>query len=236
MEVIPAVDVLDGRVVRLTRGDYQAATIYADDPVATARAWIDQGAPLVHVVDLVGARSGRPDSRLWRRMAEAGLPFQVGGGLRTPQLVVEALESGARRVVVGTAAVWDPVMLERLVEDVGGEHVVAAIDLRGDRATGWGWTDKGRPIGDVLPDVLRSGVPRLMVTATSKDGTLDGPDLDLLKGVIAAAPGLAILASGGVGSLGDLEALGRLGVEGTVVGRAIYERRFTLAEAKAAAR
>jgi phosphoribosylformimino-5-aminoimidazole carboxamide ribotide isomerase len=236
MEVIPAVDVLDGRVVRLTRGDYQAATIYADDPVATARAWIDQGAPLVHVVDLVGARSGRPDSRLWRRMAEAGLPFQVGGGLRTPQLVVEALESGARRVVVGTAAVWDPVMLERLVEDVGGEHVVAAIDLRGDRATGWGWTDKGRPIGGVLPDVLRSGVPRLMVTATSRDGTLDGPDLDSLKGVIAAAPGLAILASGGVASLGDLEALGRLGVEGTVVGRALYERGFTLAEAKAAAR
>lgn len=235
MQVIPAVDVLGGRVVRLTRGDYEAVHVYDEDPVGAARRWQEAGAPLVHVVDLEGARSGRPNPALWSALAAGGVRFQVGGGLRTAEAIQAALESGAERVVVGTTTVWNPELLAEIAEDVGPERLVAALDLRDGRARGRGWRDEGRPVMEVLEGIRTAGLTRVLVTAIHRDGTMEGPDLAVIGGVGTAAPELVVLASGGVGRLEDLEALAGLGVEGVVVGRALYEGRFTLEEALAVA-
>lgn len=229
--VIPAVDVLGGRVVRLLRGSYDEVTVYGDDPVGTARAWIDAGAPLVHVVDLEGARSGSPDRSLWERLAEAGVPFQVGGGIRTAETARAALAAGAARVVMGTAAVWSP----ELLAAVGSpRRVVAAVDVRDGRATGAGWLDEGRDIAPVLDGLAAAGVGRLLVTGIGSDGTMEGPETALVRRVVADGR-FAVIASGGVGSVDDVAALARLGCEGVVVGRALYEGRIVLADAIAAA-
>ncbi len=228
--VIPAVDVLGGRVVRLLRGSYDEVTIYGDDPVARARAWIDAGAPLVHVVDLEGARSGDPDRSLWERLAGAGVPFQVGGGIRTAETARAALAAGAARVVMGTAAVWSP----ELLAAVGSPHrVVAAVDVRNGRATGAGWLDEGREIAAVLDGLAGAGVGRLLVTGIGSDGTMEGPETVLMGGVVADGR-FAVIASGGVGSVDDVAALARMGCEGVIVGRALYEGRIVLADAIAA--
>jgi phosphoribosylformimino-5-aminoimidazole carboxamide ribotide isomerase len=227
VQIIPAVDVLDGRVVRLMHGDYDRVTVYADDPVARAAAWVEEGAPLVHVVDLAGARSGDPDSRLWELLTEAGVPFQVGGGIRTASVARAALQAGALRVVMGTAAVWDPGIL---AEVGAADRVVAAVDVRGGRATGAGWLDEGRALDDVLDGLAAAGVRRMLVTGISRDGTMEGPETELLRSVMADGR-FAVIASGGVGSLDDIAAVGRLGCEGVIVGRALYEGRFSLAAA-----
>lgn len=227
MEIIPAVDVLDGRVVRLLRGDYARVTQYGSDPVEAARHWIEEGAERVHVVDLNGARTGEPDLSLWRRLAEAGVVFQAGGGLRTAARAREVLEAGAERVVMGTAAVWDPSSLAGL-----GPGVVAAVDVKGGRATGAGWLDEGREPGEVLDGLAGAGVTRVMVTGIGRDGTLEGADVDLTRAVVADGR-FAVVASGGIGTLSDLDPLADLGCEAVVVGRALYDRRFTVAEAQA---
>jgi phosphoribosylformimino-5-aminoimidazole carboxamide ribotide isomerase len=234
-QIVPAVDVLDGKVVRLHRGDYERVTVYAADPASQAQRWVAAGAELVHVVDLAGARSGDPDPDLWHRLGSAGVPFQVGGGIRSVESARAALAAGAARVVIGTAAVWDPALPAEIVAEVGPQAVVAAIDVRDGRATGAGWRDGGRQLGEVLTDLVRSGVERALVTGISRDGTMDGPDLVLMARAAAIAPDLRLLASGGVGSLADLETTRNAGYEGVIVGRALYEARFTLAEALAVA-
>lgn len=231
IEIIPAVDVLDGAVVRLTHGDFDRVTVYDPDPVAKARSWNDQGAGLVHVVDLDGARTGRPSPELWRRLAAAGVRFQVGGGIRTARSAESAMAAGAARVVLGTAAVWDPDVLAE-IGDVG--RIVAAVDVRDGRATGAGWMDEGRPLTDVLDDLAARGVPRLLVTGIARDGTMEGPETELL-GVVLADRRFRVIASGGVGSLADIRGVATLGCEGVIVGRALYEGCFTLDEALAAA-
>ncbi|HSJ28327.1 MAG TPA: 1-(5-phosphoribosyl)-5-[(5-phosphoribosylamino)methylideneamino] imidazole-4-carboxamide isomerase [Acidimicrobiia bacterium] len=230
LDIIPAVDVLDGSVVRLTHGDFDRVTVYDPDPVARARTWIDEGAALVHVVDLEGARSGQPSPDLWRRLSSAGVRFQVGGGIRTARWAEAALDAGAERVVLGTAAVWDPDVLAAIGE-IG--RVVAAVDVRDGRATGGGWLDEGRALGDVLDDLADRGVPRLLVTGIARDGTMQGPETELLDLVLTDRR-FRIIASGGVGSIEDLRGLADTGCEGVIVGRALYERRFTLSEALAA--
>jgi phosphoribosylformimino-5-aminoimidazole carboxamide ribotide isomerase len=224
-EVIPAVDVLDGKVVRLRRGDYGQVTEYGSDPVDVARAWLDQGAGRVHVVDLAGARSGETNFDLWERMAAAGVVFQAGGGIRTAQQARAVLAMGADRVVMGTAAVWQPSALEGL-----GKRVLAAVDVRGDKATGAGWLDDGRDVDDVLDSLAGVGVEQLLVTGISRDGMLDGPDIELTEQVVADRR-FGVIASGGVGGLDDVDRLSDLGCEAVVVGRALYEGHFTLADA-----
>lgn len=230
IQIIPAVDVLDGKVVRLMHGDYTRVTVYADDPVEQARTWTDGGATLVHVVDLAGARTGEPDGSLWERFGASGVPFQVGGGIRTADLARRALQAGAARVVMGTAAVWNPEMLAQ-VGDPG--RVVAAVDVRAGKATGAGWLDEGRDLAHVLDGLAEHGCARMLVTGIGRDGTMDGPETDLLR--VAVEDGrFAVIASGGVGTLDDIEAITALGCEGVIVGRALYEGRFTVEEALAA--
>ena len=235
MEVIPAVDILGGRVVRLYQGDYTRATVYDEDPVAVAAAWVTGGASRVHVVDLEGARSGLATPGIVEALGAAGVPFQIGGGIRDELAARAAMDAGAERVVVGTAAVrGDP--LGAIVDAVGRDSVVAAVDVRDGRSVGSGWADAGRSWRDVAADVVAAGVPRMLVTGVARDGTLRGPDLDLISAVQRAETSVALIASGGVGDLGDLERLAALGVEAVVVGRALYEERLGLEAAIAAAR
>lgn len=232
MQVIPAVDVLGGQVVRLLRGSYDEVTVYGSDPTAIASRWIEQGASMVHVVDLVGARTGHPDPILWERLAADGISFQVGGGIRDAATARLALGTGASAVVMGTATVWDPQVLEA----VGApDRVIAAIDVQRGQATGSGWIDEGKPLDEVLAPLESFGITRALVTAIVRDGTMSGPDLVLIGTVREAAPNLKITASGGVGELSDLRALAKAGCEAVVVGRALYENRFTLEQAIAAA-
>ena len=234
MQIIPAVDVLEGTVVRLLRGDYDRVTAYSDDPVVAARAWVEQGAELVHVVDLAGARSGTPDQELWGVLRRSGLPFQVGGGIRTMELASAALEAGASRVVLGSAAVWEPKLLAGLVGRHGPDRVVAALDVRGGMAQGAGWTDLGRRLEEVLGDTVAAGCAWVLATGIARDGTMEGPDLELVRLVRDLEPGVSVIGSGGVGSLADLPALREAGAAAVVVGRALYEGVFSFAEAIAA--
>lgn len=234
MYVIPAVDMLDGKVVRLRKGRYDDVTVYGDDPATQLRQWGEQGARIVHVVDLAGARDGNGDRATWQRLGATGVPFQIGGGIRTVEAAEAVVASGAARVVLGTAAVWEPEVVAAVVAAVGAEQVVAAIDVRAGRATGAGWLDEGRALGAVLSDLTDAGVVRALATGIATDGTLAGPDLGLLREVIDLAPELALIASGGVGTLDDIRAVAGLDVEAAIVGRALYDGRFSFAAATAA--
>ncbi len=231
-EFIPAIDVLGGRVVRLARGDYDQVTEYGDDPPAVASGFAAAGAPIVHVVDLEGARSGRPQASLGRSLRTAAVRYQIGGGIRTAAAAQRAVADGAARVVVGTTALWDSTELDRMVDAVGADAIVGAVDVSGGKAFGAGWLDEGRPLDEVLESLVTAGIERILVTSISRDGMMRGPDMELLA--IAAGSGMKVIASGGVGNLDDLRQVVASGLSGVIVGRAIYEGRFTVAEALAA--
>lgn len=226
--IYPAIDVLDGRVVRLDQGRRERVTVEGGDPVEAAGEFAALGASWLHVVDLDGAFSGSPDLELVRRVAGAGPPVQVGGGYRSVELVAAALEAGAARVLVGTAALNDGF----LDDAVGrfGSALAVAVDARDGRVATDGWTRSATTTPLALAERCGTvGVERLVVTATRRDGTLAGPDLALLEDVLAAR--LPVIAAGGISSLADVRALRELGCEGAVVGSALWLGRFDLADA-----
>lgn len=226
--VFPAIDVLDGRVVRLREGRREQVTVEGGEPGAAAARFRDEGAAWLHLVDLDGAFSGSPDLDLVRRVAATGVPVQVGGGYRSLDLVASALEAGASRVLVGTAAL-DPPFLAAAVARFG-DALAVAVDAREGAVAVGGWTSTASLSPRELADrCAEAGVARLLVTATRRDGTLAGPDLDLLADVLDA--GLPVIAAGGVASLDDLRALRELGCEGAVAGSALWLGRFALADA-----
>lgn len=232
MIVIPAVDVRDGLVVRLTHGRVQELVLYADDPVAMARRFAADGAPRLHVVDLNAALDDGDNRGVIEEIVrESGIPVQVGGGLRTDEAVDRALEAGADRVVLGTEAVRDPSFLRRCA-DRHGDRILVAVDTDGHRVLVKGWTESGGPYPEVLAAMEAAGAPRFLVTSVERDGTLGGPDLELYRRTreLTSVP---VLASGGVASVEDLRALAGTGVEGVVVGKALYEGTVTLPEALA---
>ncbi len=240
MILYPAIDIRGGQAVRLLQGDYTRETAYDADPVAAARRWAGEGAEFLHVVDLDGAKAGKPRNlEAVRRIAAAvECPIQVGGGLRDAAAVEAVLGAGAERVVIGTAALRDPEFLDEVVAS-HGEQVVVSVDARGGRVSLSGWTEAtGRDVADTVADLSERGIGRFLCTEIEVDGTMEGPALDELAR-IAAATSAHVIASGGVGELADLEALARdaaPNVEGAIVGRALYERRFTVAEAISALR
>ena len=229
MQVIPAVDVLDGRAVRLAQGDYDAVTRYSDDPISVARGWAAKGADLVHVVDLEAARSGVPDFGLMMRFGSLGIPIQYGGGIRTADAAEAALEAGLTRLVVGSALLDDNAA--RFVSRVDAEAIVAGIDVRQGRARGSGWRDEGMNADEALDRVLALGLKSVLATGIETDGMMTGPDLELLTRFRSVDPACRLIASGGVGSLDDLDTLVELGANAVVVGRALYEDRFTFEDA-----
>lgn len=235
---IPAIDILAGRAVRLTRGDYGKAKVYSDDPVELALRWCAEGAGLLHVVDLDGARDGAPRSTdLISEIArQAPSPIEVGGGVRDLAAVGLLLESGVERIVVGTAAVTDPEFLDQAIEAFGPERFVVALDSRRGRVSLSGWLeDSDTSAPELAGQLTARGVERFLVTAIEVDGTMEGPDLDLLAQV-AARTEVPLIASGGIGSLDDLRRITESGadsIEGVIVGKALYEGRFTLPEATA---
>jgi phosphoribosylformimino-5-aminoimidazole carboxamide ribotide isomerase len=232
-EVVPAVDVLDGRAVRLHQGVRERIAIEGGDPVVLAERFAAEGAQRVHLVDLDGAFEGRPTPRLLARVAQAiaPVPVQVGGGYRSAAAIEAALAAGADRVMVGTAALA-PGFLDAVATRFG-EHVVVAVDARDGKVAVEGWT-RASEVGvrELAGRCRLAGVSRLLVTGTRRDGSLAGPDLELLHDVLPC--GLPVLAAGGIASLDHLRLLRDLGCEGAVVGSALWRGSFTLAEALAA--
>lgn len=238
MILFPAIDIRGGKAVRLIQGDYEQETAYDDDPVVAARRWVDGGARWLHIVDLDGARAGEPVNleHVRRIVAAVNVPVQLGGGLRDSKKVEEAISSGAERVVLGTAAVRDPEMAEAIAA-AHGDRVVASVDARSGKVAAEGWTeDSELDTNEVIAELTRRGLRRFVYTPVDVDGLMEGPDLDSLREVARATEG-EVIYSGGIGSLDDLRAVAALGlenVEGVIVGRALYEQRFTVAEARTA--
>jgi phosphoribosylformimino-5-aminoimidazole carboxamide ribotide isomerase len=236
----PAIDIRAGRAVRLTQGDYDRETVYDADPVDAARRWTEDGAEWLHVVDLDGARSGLPASlEHVRAIAEAvDARLQLGGGLRDADAVDAALGAGAERVVIGTAALKNPEFLDAML-DRHGPRVVVGVDARSGMAATEGWVETtDEPAPALIRALADRGATRIVFTPIDVDGTMEGPPLDELR---AVAEGLEaeLIYSGGVGSLDDLRGLAGLGLPalgGVIVGRALYEGRFGVAEALGALR
>jgi phosphoribosylformimino-5-aminoimidazole carboxamide ribotide isomerase len=239
VRLYPAIDILGGNAVRLVKGDFDAKKVYDEDPLSAARGWVDAGAGYLHVVDLDGAKRGEPVNveHLRRIAAESGVPVQYGGGLRSASAVEQALAAGAARVILGTAAFTDPELLRTVLDEHGPERVLVSVDVRGGRVATAGWTQTTEPSTTaVLARLHESGVRELVYTNIDRDGMLEGPDLEEVRDVAEAVRG-SVIYSGGIGGLSDLEALAALGrpsLGGVIVGKALYEGRFTVAQAQAA--
>ena len=238
MILYPAIDILDGKAVRLVQGRFEDQTVYNDDPLEAAQSWVDAGARFLHVVDLDGAKTGEPKSieHLRRITSGTGVPVQYGGGLRALTAVREALRAGAERAVVGTAAFRDVDFLDDILSAFG-PRVVVSVDVRGGMISTSGWTQTTQmPAGDVIRRLGDRGVRSFVYTNVDRDGKLEGPDVEDVRRVAAAVRG-RFLYSGGIGSLDDLRALAALrqvNLAGVIVGKALYEGRFTIAEGQAA--
>ncbi len=235
MQLYPAIDLRGGRCVRLYQGSYDAETAYSDDPVGQARQFVDAGASWLHVVDLDAARTGEPvNLPVVSAIADAvRVPVQAGGGVRSLDSAAALADAGAARVVLGTAAVETP---ELVAQVAARQPVAVGLDARGRAVATHGWERAGG--GDLLELAgcfESSGAEALVVTDISRDGTMGGPDIEGLSAVLAAT-GLAVIASGGVAALGDLAELAAVGghrrrLAGVIVGRALYEGRFTVDQA-----
>ena len=235
MILLPAVDIRDGRAVRLRQGDFDDETVYADDPLEAARSFVEAGAQRLHIVDIDGARAGEPANldHLERIADELDVQVQYGGGLRSLAAVRDALDAGAARVVLGTAALTDQHMLAEALREFG-ERVRVAIDVRAGRVSVAGWTEAtGRLPAEVIRDLEASGVSSFVYTDVERDGMLGGLDADKVSHLARIVTG-ELLYSGGVSSLADLRELRDLQLEnltGVICGRALYEGRFTVSEA-----
>ena len=235
-QILPAIDLRAGRVVRLAEGDFVRETVYGSDPGEVARSFVEAGARWIHVVDLDGARDGerRQTEAVARIVAAAGpgVCCEVAGGLRDEAAVAAALAAGAARAVVGTAALRDPEFVRRLVERFGPERIAVALDVRDGLAVGEGWVPgtPGVPADRALNTLADRGARTFIVTAIERDGLLTGPNLDLLGRMIALGRG-DVIASAGISSLEDIATVRKLGCGGAIVGRAIYEGRVNLADA-----
>jgi phosphoribosylformimino-5-aminoimidazole carboxamide ribotide isomerase len=239
MLILPAIDLREGQCVRLLQGHFDAVTEYGD-PFAQLRAFADAGAEWVHVVDLDGARQGKPaQHELIARLAgETGLKVQTGGGVRAREHVETLLGNGVARVVVGSLAARDPDAVRDWIATYGIDRICVALDVRG-AGGGWevaadGWVSgSGVSLADLLNRYPEGQLRHILVTDIARDGALSGPNVDLMRWVRAARPDLALQASGGVSRIEDLSALRAVGASAAIVGRALYEKRFTLEDALA---
>jgi phosphoribosylformimino-5-aminoimidazole carboxamide ribotide isomerase len=232
MQVIPAIDLRGGRCVRLRQGDFEQETVFGDDPLAIAKRWESEGAECIHLVDLDGARSGRPVNveAVARIVRSVGVPCQLGGGLRDTSTIATWVDAGIRRLVVGTQALRDPEWFGAMAQQYPG-RLILGLDARDGRVATEAWHDLSSVQAvsfarefDTLP------LASIIYTDIARDGTLEGPNLEAI-GALASAVRTPVIASGGVGGLEDLERLCSLPISGCIVGRALYEGRFSLRDA-----
>ena len=240
MVILPAIDLKDGKCVRLRQGRAEDVTVYGDDPAAQAKDWAEQGGQELHVVDLDGAFAGTPKhAEVIKRIIQAfGGPVEVGGGLRTPEVLDAVIEAGVTRAIIGSAALEDPEFLAKAVE-LYGEKIAVGIDARDGFVQTKGWVETTRTLAtDLANAVAKLGVKTIIYTDTATDGMLGGPNLTQMAAICDAAPTCQITASGGVSSPFDVEnlkALERKNLRAAIVGKALYDGRTTLKEMNIAA-
>lgn len=233
MLIIPAVDVMQGKCVRLTQGDPTRSKAYFDDPVEAANQWVKQGAQLLHLVDLDAAIGiGQNTETLEKIIRSVQVKTQIGGGIRNLEKADELLKFGASRVIFGTTCVLNSKLLEKAVQHFGSTRVVAAIDATtGGKVTFHGWrTQSEVDYLDLARSVEAVGVGTIIFTSVNVDGTLKGPAIEQIRKVVSTVR-IPVIASGGIGSLKDLVSVAQTGVKGTIVGTALYEKKFTLKKA-----
>lgn len=239
MKIIPAIDLQNGRCVRLTRGDFDAPTVYSAEPMTQAQTFAALGATWLHIVDLDGARAGEPRQfgLIGEIAQETGLAVQVGGGIRDERAIEQLFDAGIARIIVGSLAVKDPVRVSGWIRSFGSSRIVPAFDIRFDAAgepevLTHGWqSGSGQSLWRILNLYAETGVATILCTDVGCDGMLQGPNFELYASMRRRWPNLGILASGGVANDGDLSSLATMGLAGVVVGKAIYEGRIDLAAA-----
>jgi cyclase len=235
MFVIPAIDIKDGKCVRLFQGDFNQVTTYSDDPVKTAQAFVGNKAQMLNIIDLDGAKSGAPVNKqlILEIIKAVTIPVQVGGGLRTYKDAKDYLGAGARRVILSTAAIKDAALVKRLIDDFGDDSIIIAADIKDGEFATDGWTKSGGKSIQASIRLLKNlGVTFVLVTDVSKDGSLTGPNFELVQQFINA--GLQIIGAGGIATLSDIVELNKRGAYGAVVGKAVYEGSINIPEAQAA--
>jgi phosphoribosylformimino-5-aminoimidazole carboxamide ribotide isomerase len=232
MEIIPAIDILGGRCVRLYQGDYARETVFSEDPVAMARRWEEEGAPRLHLIDLDGARAGEPVNAevIERVVCGVNIPCQVGGGIRSLDTVRRYLEMGVQRIILGTAAVRAQTLVAEACYRYPGS-IIVGVDARGGQAAISGWLERSEEKAEALmARLVELGVPRFIYTDIARDGTLKGPNFAALDRAVQAVR-VPVIASGGIATLDHLRRLTRTRVEGAILGVALYHGALTLPEA-----
>jgi len=230
-EVIPAIDILGGKCVRLKQGSYESPVVYSNDPVEVAKRWEAEGARRIHVVDLDGARTGTPENIeiIKSIIKEVNVPVQAGGGIRTFMMISDLIKFGADRIILGTTAIKNPNLLGTTCEKFG-DKIAVAIDAKGEVAAAEGWmyvTKKN--ILTLAREAIELGVKRFIYTDISRDGMLEGPNFEGIRKFVSEIK-VPVIASGGISSKEDIEQLKEIGVEGCIVGKALYEGKVTLSE------
>ena len=233
MEVIPAIDIRNGKCVRLYQGDYDRETVYSDDPIEMASRWINQGATRLHIIDLDGAREGQMVNHdvVSIIASSVDVPVQLGGGIRSVSTARSAIDNGVDRIIVGTAAIIDPGFAHQMCDELGADAVVVSVDARDGVVMLQGWTTTSEmAISEIVESITSAGVTRLIYTDIAVDGTLIGPNFQTITKLVRSTS-LKIIVAGGVSSLAHLTELERIGVEAAIVGQAIYTGDINLAEA-----
>lgn len=230
MEIIPAIDVIDGKCVRLSKGDYDTKKVYNEDPLEVARQFADWGIGRLHVVDLDGAKAGHiVNHRVLERICgQTSLTVDFGGGLKTTEDLHVAFESGAAMVTGGSIAVKNPAEFESWILAYGAERIILGADAKDGKIAVTGWTEtSARDLIPFVADYRAKGIDKVICTDISRDGMLQGPATELYKQMMSEVEGLYVIASGGVGSVADLEKLAEAGIPAVIVGKAIYEKRVS---------
>lgn len=232
MRIIPAIDLIDGKCVRLSKGDYATQKIYNEHPLEVAKAFEDHGIQHLHLVDLDGAKSKHiVNHKVLEDIAsKTSLKIDFGGGLKSDEDLKIAFESGAHQVTGGSIAVKEPGVFEQWIETYGSEKIILGADVQGERIATNGWLETSEHrLVDFVKDYHAKGIQYVICTDISKDGMLEGPSFEVYADLLAAQPGIKLIASGGISSFDELPRLAAMGCEGTIIGKAIYENRITLA-------
>ncbi len=232
MKIFPAIDIEDGRCVRLQQGKIEHLTVYGNDPVKMAEKWQSEGAKYLHVVDLDGAFKGNGvNTRIIKNMCKAlSIPVEVGGGIRTEKAIKDYLDMGVYRVIIGSKAVASPYFAIQAAKTYGAEHIAVSVDAKGDEVATHGWVDgSSQKVMTFVKTLLGHGVNNIIYTDISRDGMLVGPNFDMMA-KLQALPGIHLVASGGVSSADDLRKLSDMGVYAAITGKALYEGKVTMKE------